>query len=517
MTSVALEATQLRVRGTTLLAAALVAVAALVAWWASVPYVVGVWHDDGVYALLGRAIATGQGFHYTQLPGAPAATHYPPAYPLLLAVVWRIAPSFPDNISAFLALNAMLVGAAALGAFRFARARFGWRDDLAAAFALAATLTTPVLALSGAVLSEPLFLAALWPVLAAADRAAAATGHRRDALVAGAAVGALMLVRTHAVALMLALTLVLLVRRRHAHAAIALAASAAVALPWQLWTIFATPRLVAPLEGAYGSYLGWFAAGLREGGPSFLLATARLNVIELWLLIQDRVVPGNSVLARALAASVLLSLGIAGLWCLSRRSAVTAWFLVVYVGLVVVWPYTPWRFLWVMWPLVMLCVAAGAWWLWSVVSLSWARVLVALVVALPAYGMLRTETYAYASRSWSAPALQAGAQIAPLVAWVGRHTRPSDIVLSEGEQVISLFTGRRAAPTAPFSAREYVVPRTVKASAAELTAMLSAVPARYVLPLAPEQLEAARALGGTRPGLRAIAPLPQSTVFEVVP
>ena len=47
---------------------------ALVAWWASEPYVVGVFHDDGDYALLAKSIATGHGFHYLGLPGEPAAT-----------------------------------------------------------------------------------------------------------------------------------------------------------------------------------------------------------------------------------------------------------------------------------------------------------------------------------------------------------------------------------------------------------------------------------------------------------
>jgi hypothetical protein len=140
-----------------------------------------------------------------------------------------------------------------------------------------------------------------------------------------------------------------------------------------------------------------------------------------------------------------------------------------------------------------------------------------MAIALPAFGMVRTELGAYASHSWSAPALQAGAQITPLVAWVGRNTRPDDIVLAEGEQVISLFTGRRAAPTAPFSAREYVSPRTLQESTNELRDMLRAVPARYVLPLAPVQIEAARAMSTGRPTLRVVAPLPHSLVFEVHP
>ncbi|MEO7856760.1 MAG: hypothetical protein ABIU76_07085, partial [Gemmatimonadaceae bacterium] len=214
MTAVALEDAVVRVRTRALLIVMVAVVPMLVAWWASVPYVVGVWHDDGVYALLGRAIATGEGFHYTHLPGAPAATHYPPAYPLMLAAVWRLAPSFPDNISAFLVLNALLASVAALGAYRFTRLRLAWRDEAAAAFAVSAMLATPALALSGAVLSESLFLAALWPVLHLADDVVDGPGDVRRALMAGASIGALMLVRTHAVAALIALAVVLVARRQ---------------------------------------------------------------------------------------------------------------------------------------------------------------------------------------------------------------------------------------------------------------------------------------------------------------
>lgn len=516
MTVVALEATHHRVRSATLLAGAVFVFAALVAWWAGTPYVVGVWHDDGVYALLGRALATGQGFHYTQFPGAPAATHYPPLYPLLAALVWRLAPSFPDNISAFLLVNALLVGAAALGAAGFASRRFGWSRESAALFALLATLTTPVLALSGAVLSETLFLAALWPVLAAAERAADPAGERGDALVAGASVGALMLMRTHAVVLLMALVIVLVARRRRQQLLPLLAAAVIVVLPWQLWTSVATPRVPALLAGAYGSYLGWFVEGVREGGMPFVLATIRVNLRELWLLLQDRVVIGTTALPRMAAATLLLTLIVAGMPPMARRAAVTAWFLVLYFAVVVVWPYSPWRFLWGVWPVVTLSAVAGGLWLLHLVLAPLPRALVVLGVALPAAAMLGTEWRAYSVRAWSAPALEAGAQITPLVAWVGRHTAPTDVVLSEGEQVISLFTGRRAAPTASFSAREYLVPRSPAGSTVELRAMLATIPARYVLPLNPVQMAAAHALSQERPGLRAISALPHSMVFEVV-
>ena len=516
MTAVALEATRIRVRGATGLAGAVLIGATLVAWWAGMPYVVGVWHDDGVYALLGRAIASGQGFHYTQLPGAPAATHYPPLYPLVLAVVWRLAPSFPDNIAAFLAVNAMFVGLAAFGAFHFARRQLAWRDEWAAAFALAATLTTPVLTLSGAVLSEPFFLAGLWAALVAAEQAGQPAGTRREAMLAGAWAGGLVLVRTHAVALVLALILVLAVRRRPAHAAAAALAAAVVVAPWQWWTTVATPGVPAPLAGAYGSYLSWVVVGLRDGGPGLIVAAVRINLRELWLLGQDRVLVADMVLLRTLAAASLVALVAAGGWAALRRMPVTLLFLAGYLAVIIVLPYTPWRYLWAVWPVILLLAALGARWSWDASSSVAARAVVGCAVGLVTLGMLRTEAHAYATRAWSAPALAAGAQITPLVAWVGRHTQPNDVVLAEGEQVISLFTGRRAAPTAPFTAREYVVPRTAEGSAAELREILALVPARYVLPLAPVQLEAARALGATRPALRPIATLPQSVVFEVL-
>ena len=41
--------------------------------------------------ILARALAEGDGYRFTQMPGAPRATHYPPGYPLFLAALWTIA------------------------------------------------------------------------------------------------------------------------------------------------------------------------------------------------------------------------------------------------------------------------------------------------------------------------------------------------------------------------------------------------------------------------------------------
>ena len=70
---------------------------------------VGVVHDDAMYVILARALASGQGYRFLNLPGAPAATHFPPGYPAFLAAVSWVVPAFPASVVAFKALNALFL------------------------------------------------------------------------------------------------------------------------------------------------------------------------------------------------------------------------------------------------------------------------------------------------------------------------------------------------------------------------------------------------------------------------
>jgi hypothetical protein len=129
---------------------------------------VGVVHDDAMYVILARALASGQGYRYLNLPGLPAATHFPPGYPALLAAVSWMAPAFPANVVVFKALNAVFLAAAAVLVVRFARERAigsAWALGLGAASAV----SIPLLVLGSMVLSEPLFLALLLALLPALE------------------------------------------------------------------------------------------------------------------------------------------------------------------------------------------------------------------------------------------------------------------------------------------------------------------------------------------------------------
>jgi hypothetical protein len=212
---------------------------------------------------------------------------------------------------------------------------------------------------------------------------------------------------------------------------------------------------------------------------------------------------------------LVLAAIIAGGWSFVRRAPVTIAFLVIYLGIVLVWPYAPWRFVWGVWPVVALLAMEGIRGLWLAAG-KW-RAVVAIGAALPALAFLRTELHAYATRSWRVPARQSTAQIAPALEWVRAHTTPKDVVLTEGEQVMALYAGRLAAPNISFTALEYVKPDSPAEQRARLEAMIAAVPARYLITVSPALRRAAREMvAAPSPVLRVTEDSGAFAVFEVI-
>ena len=60
--------------------------------------VVGLVVDDAWYVMLARALATGHGYTLINSPSAGIPPFYPPAFPWLLSLLFRLAPQFPQNL-----------------------------------------------------------------------------------------------------------------------------------------------------------------------------------------------------------------------------------------------------------------------------------------------------------------------------------------------------------------------------------------------------------------------------------
>ena len=515
----AVEKASVRIRLERLLPVVLVAFVGLVASLTVTPWPVGAFQDDAIYTVLAKALATGEGYRMINLPGAPHATHYPPGYPFFLSLLWRLSPSFPDNIVLFKFANAVWLSLAALGVWIFARRRLAWEAIPSALAAAAGTLAIVVLFVTGVVLSEPMFMALLFPALLLSERAAD-TGSVRLAAAAGLACGLLVLVRTLGMVIVPAALLALLFRK-HWRAALAFSAATAVCLvPWQLWLSAWQHEIPPVLMGKYGAYGPWVARGFREGGIGFALDVAVANVQAVYRFMSYVFMPMAQVWPRALAFAAVCAIAAIGLGTLVRRALVTTMFLAAYAVVILIWPFEPDRFILALWPLLTLCGMVGvvAVWRWRPSTpVRGLRHLLLISTAVVVAGFATYNVRGYRHQWWISVQRDAGQRAKPIVEWVAGGTNPSDIIMTDDDLMVYLYAGRLAMPNLAFLPTDYIHSPTDEENINGARAMIDAYRPRYYITTSDRGRVAAEALTqGQTPLLRRHGVVPNAFIYERV-
>ncbi len=426
---------------------------------------VGVFQDDGIYTVLAKALATGHGFRYLNIPGLPHATHYPPAYPAFLALLWQFAPRFPSNVAVFTFANAVFLALAAAGTFHsFARTRAAISGAGAAVVCLAAGGAAPPLIFGVFVLSEPMFMALLLPALLLAERAADG-GRARDAFGDGPRAPAPRHGADAGRLLIPALVMVLVGRRHWRGAALALPARRAFSCRGncgrahrprrcrRCWSASTGPTGVAcrcgakrrdPVPGPRGgdepprSSTTWrgsvLGGGSRGAGPAPGLRSR---------LVGAPGSPGSASSLRAADAGTLLfidAVPVAGARLAVRPHAVR-------VGDPSAVRDPPAR-----------QRRHGRW-----VHGTRAAGRSAAPpgpAALLACGFAVYNVRGVRQRWWDTIPRANTERATPLVAWARTHTAPDDVLATDDDALLNLYTGRRAVPVGTFTPQEYLRAQT---------------------------------------------------------
>lgn len=454
---------------------------------------IGVFYDDAIYLLTAKAIATGQGYVYPHLPGLPPAIHYPPGWPALLAIVWKLAPAFPASVPWFKLINPVLLGLVGAGMTVLGRRALGLPWWGALGTAIAAVTAVPVLVLANVLLSEPLFLALLFPALLVCERMtrvapgdapgdvpSGATGHPvalRTILLAAVLTAAILLTRTIAGVLFIAAVMVLLRDRRWRDAAIYTAVVVLLMLPWQLFVSRSGAGFPDELRGSYGPYLEWVVGGYRTGGWPFFRDVLVQNTHDGWVMLGAFVSPLARGAVRELLAALAVVTLVAALvttW-LGLRARVTALALSGYLVAVLMWPYQTERFLWAVWPWALLVTAAGAYALWSgarrrgLVRSARLTFVCAVILALG------HETYAVRGLArgyaYSASTQMTNSTL-PLVRYVlGEPRLAGRVIAADGSPIVALYSGITVVPVDILTPQEHLGAKSPRAFAEDLAAI----------------------------------------------
>ena len=320
---------------------------------------VGVLHDDAVYVILAKALSSGEGYRYLNLPGHPLATHFPPGYPAVLALISLIVPSLAQSVVAFKIANVVCLAATYVGLERLLRIRAGLATTTAAGVAVVATIGVPILLLTCLVLSEPLFLALAVFGILWIERTLSRDSNIANAVTLGVFAGGLTLIRTSGVALIGAAVLCFLLRRRLRDAIIVFVCSALVLLPWMMWSNAHSHDVPTPLQGAYGTYGGWLGDAVRDNGLAFLTSTVAKTSSEAFGVLSVTLAPFASTVLRAIALLALLPIAILGIRRVWKFAPSLLVFLALYTITVLIWPTPPVRYVWGVWPLVATVLTLG--------------------------------------------------------------------------------------------------------------------------------------------------------------
>lgn len=170
--------------------------------------VVGLFVDDAWYVLLAKALAHGQGYALLNSPTPGILPLYPPAFPFVLSLVFRIAPSFPQNIYLLKAVSiAAMLGAGWLSYRYFQRER-GLPWFVALGIMLSSVLSPMLVFLATAsVMSECFFTLVFLAAVVLVERSARAEQASKSlqwAALAGAVTAIAFLTRSIGLALIVA-------------------------------------------------------------------------------------------------------------------------------------------------------------------------------------------------------------------------------------------------------------------------------------------------------------------------
>lgn len=460
------------------------------------PRILGLFHDDGIYAVVAKALAQGDGYRIVSLPGEPAQTKYPFVYAALLALIWRLAPEFPASIVFLKSLNVVIL----LGIFftSVVYYRRSSRDERILAplvFGAIVCINPLVFSYTDYVLSELLLVLLSVTVLALGSRSedARATASRAKFLAPLASFACLT--RMAALPLAVAGAAQAYLSRGMRGLLWFVAVLSALVAPWLVWTAYWGGGKAG--GSLFDYYIGYDFTGGRLGSAVGLAdivgANARYLADAFEMLYLTQLIPG---LALFLASVTAL-----GMFASLRREALPAWsFLLASVALFLLWPFQPARYCVPLVPLLVRFLFGGVEFASqrlqqrlglnvqhrALAKLVWAPVALVLALNLFWLGGFVLSNKPHSTRGiFGSRMAYAWSGFTESFTWIRANTEADALLATAYDPMYFLYTGRKAIRPALHRPATYFYPygkaQPDVGTAAEIQPQLVALGVKYLI------------------------------------
>jgi hypothetical protein len=180
-------------------------------------HVVGLYIDEAWYVLLAKSLATGQGYSLINSPTPFLPPLYPPGFPLLLSLAWRLSPQFPQNLWLLKSVSILAMLGVGIAAYRYFYNYRGMTRSLALGITLATVLSPLMVYLcTSMVMSDTVFLLGAFLTVISIERCVSKVREGkalRYAILAALCVSYTYLTRSVAIGLIAAVGIYLLKKR----------------------------------------------------------------------------------------------------------------------------------------------------------------------------------------------------------------------------------------------------------------------------------------------------------------
>jgi hypothetical protein len=398
-------------------------------------------HDDSLYYVAAKGLATGAGYRILSLPAEPFQTKYPPGYPLLLSLAWRLEPSFPANLKVAMLLNWLIFPA-------FVSLSYLWLRRTARPI-----LATVLIALNAYVI---LFSTYLMSELLFGCLVLASLLLSRHAVLAALAGAAAYLVRSGGVVLVASGALCLWLEGRRKAAVQFAACILPFVLAWMIWARVHQAPGTDIVTMYYTNYFGYQLINVHLGEFHIFL-WKNLDGI-LWgigSLLIPRIFDSLfiKILGQTLAVAALIGVG-----RMARRPEVRpfVFFSLLYVLLLAVWHFPPnERFMLPLFPLLAAGFVAEMERLWNGIRAGFnhpirsqrvAAILVGGVLAAILVGAAVSQAVTLTSlmpEMLHRQRIRLAAQ-RQAYDWIGENLPASATVMAAMDPLLYLYTGRQS-------------------------------------------------------------------------
>jgi len=432
---------------------AALAPSAYLAWTLRTMPHLGFYHDDSIYWVSARSLAMGDGYRIESLPGQPYQTKYPPLYCALLAGIWKINPQFPSNLG-IATLFAWLLLPLFLGALWLLLGEYGFSTRARYVMLLVAGLSPVTVVFSFSLMPELLFTALLLASVILAERAMKAESSVWLAVLAGVFAGLAYLTKSIAAPLLLTVPLCFALRRHYKKAALFFVTMLPAVAAWQWWVARHLGHSWDLVTLYYSNYVGFQAYNvpLRDlplviwyNLDGFLTGAGKLLIFDLpyELKVLERVVAVAAIVGCVRLAS-------------RRRELQYPMAALGMSAILLVWHFPPdQRFVFPLYPLLLMGLATEIENIWGMLRLTWAKAAFAdrfaaagvgaLLAGLALFGVFCTVFGLAHFIPDLFASYRAGFEARrPAYEWIARHTPADANVYAYEDPLVFLYTGRRA-------------------------------------------------------------------------